>query len=74
MVFAASLGLIAVASIGLWASIDCLLVAGDEDLDLLIIVARFTKLAILGQNFRLINALGPVPGVDVTAKGPRGLL
>ena len=40
MLFAASLeGLIAVASTGLWASIDCLLVTGDEDLDLLITAA-----------------------------------
>jgi hypothetical protein len=42
VLFAASLGLIAVASTGLWASIDCLLVAGHEYLDLLIALARFT--------------------------------
>ena len=44
MLFAASLGLIAVASTGLWASIDCPLVAGHEVLDLLIALAQFTRL------------------------------
>jgi hypothetical protein len=54
MLFAASLGLIAVAvaSTGLWASIDCLLVAEMEIWILLIALARFTRL-ILGQVSRL---------------------
>jgi hypothetical protein len=44
VLFAASLeGLIAVASTGLWASIDCLLVTGDEDLDLLITAGRYRR-------------------------------
>jgi hypothetical protein len=40
VLFVASLDLIAVASTGLWASIDCLLVAGHGhgDLDLLIVL------------------------------------
>jgi hypothetical protein len=60
VVFAASLGLIAVASTGLWASIDCLLVAEDEDLDLPIALARFTRLS-LGQ-VPITNLVGAPPG------------
>jgi hypothetical protein len=48
VLFAASLGLIAVASTGLWASIDCLLVAGHADLDLPIALGRFIR-RFLGQ-------------------------